>query len=262
MIKRKIQRTKKPSGNTPLHSKFKQARLAHTYDGMLFDISAANNFTPTINGTGGAFYTKYGMRGFKTDTGGYLEYGNPPALALTESDSVTFLSVFSLSGSGARTLFRDDDLNIIWRINASNNLSFLWGNTATTPVNVVGSMSLSNDTLYAMAITRNVGGQVYASINGIEDLDTPDTLVGTFTANTSVWQSQNSGGGERFNGIRFLDTVLPFGMSKAEIISLTKNPYQLFQPRTQYIPTYIAPVGGFQSGWALASRRSGLIGAR
>lgn len=51
-------------------------------------------------------------------------------------------------------------------------------------------------------------------------------------------------------------------LSASEIKSISDNPYQIIQPRTQYIPVGVAAApSGFKVGWALAGRRANIIGA-
>ena len=62
-----------------------------------------------------------------------------------------------------------------------------------------------------------------------------------------------------------IDYILVFDkkLTVDQCKSLTSNPYQILQPRTQLLPLTIgAAPTGFKSAWAMASNRSGMIGAR
>ena len=224
----------------------------------------------------------------KAATFGYSpEYGEHKIYGVNNSHSVTPNNI--VSGSAKRSVFAilnrslpatvDDGIFSLDNGAGGTAVGERWSFVITSNglrVEIAGSGYTSN---IAVASNRDVA--VGLSFDGTnlgghtlfrQYLDTGEyasaSSAGTSAVNTALENiytgSYYSTSADRcLNGALYDCWLMEGELYEDEFLSLAENPYQILKPRRKYwvLPTAAAPTG-FQAAWAMASKRSGLIGAR
>jgi len=120
------------------------------------------------------------------------------------------------------------------------NASFLFGvESGAATQFIINSNWAPSGTLGAAvfatrAVTYNGGSFQRIYLNGELDAETTTTVPASINSHTTIRIGKNGGYGEDLD-VKYT-YIFNKALSHAEIKELTDNPYQILQPRTQYIP--------------------------
>ena len=140
---------------------------------------------------------------------------------------------------------------------------FRFRNPSGTSYDFTGTPSFE-EKLKTYTLTSDGGGAgactlklyIDEALFGTKTATTPtiniDAIMDAYTSNAFSFEGQVS-------HIRVSQGTL---YNDAMVRDLHSNLYQVLQPRTQLLPLTIPAVSGFKPAWAMASSRSGMIGAR
>ena len=126
------------------------------------------------------------------------------------------------------------------------------------PVNEFVTYGIAYDDLGSRKIRLQMSSESSVAVSG--------ALTGTLEPynNEGIYLGNRRAGGREWSG--GISDFYFFNEAKSdeEVRSLIDAPYQLLKPRRSYwhMPSGVTPPQTFKPAWAMASRRSGLIGAR
>ncbi len=180
----------------------------------------------------------------------------------TNDANVTFLDVVfgaTVQSTADKTLFSLNQFHnsaedsAIWGSPFSASFQ-IWADTASGALrlNIYDGVTVSsssagllddNNRVYQITITYDdSASDCLAYVDGIQEVSdtgfTPATNADDLRINTS--ESTSKSGDHSIYMLAIWDRVLTVG----EVFALNKNPWQLFQPRLQYVPTEVVAVGG------------------
>lgn len=252
MIPRKILWTKQPPENTKINYGHPLAK------GLTFCVMGANEFdtaTGDFNTTLQNSVPETGQHGKSRNVGSTIDDGitfpHNQRHNSTEKTVIVFCQSVS-AGEGSFQVFIGKQASqatrtIFFGRNSSDAATFGFRNTVSGNSLDQGSTVFADSTVpVCYGVTFNQPNVKYY-INGLlketNSLDTiPDT---TFTGKIAVGRADGETGISGADIIVYLALLYNRDLSEAEMLSLYKNPWQLFQPRTAYIPLpEIAAAGG------------------
>ena len=161
-----------------------------------------------------------------------------------------FRAIFAKrSASGFQYHFRIKDSGVISLLTTGGSVDASFN----LPLNKKSVVSVSSDS--SGRVFQLDGATEAADFKSISYVNTSVT-IGT----TQLTNSTNLSLGGTIHRIYAYSRKL----CKEELLDLEHNPYQILKPRRSYwqMPSGVTPPQTFKPAWAMASRRSGLIGAR
>lgn len=127
------------------------------------------------------------------------------------------------------------------------------------------STSTATNTYFANKRTNLVatydGSRQRLAVNGKAVIDSARAVALTYSGYPVIGYVDNLSG-RALKGEMGVFMIWDTPLSEAQEKSLSLNPYQILQPRTQYIPVGAAAASGFKPYWALTASRASMIGAR
>jgi Concanavalin A-like lectin/glucanases superfamily len=203
-----------------------------------------------------------------------VDYRWNRAVTGTNPSEATLFALCSTDSGGERTLIgmsRSSNNNPLFRIelNGTGFWQAQFRGDGATVTNVTGGGAPSTNRLYfIVGVFRSGTGQKELWIDGVQGA-TSTTDIGTITLDqTEIGVVVRSGAVQWWDGVIPLAGIYNRALSPAEIATLSKNPWQLFQPISRRIfvastgtgPTYTLTAA--QGSFTLTGQAAGLTASR
>jgi len=185
--------------------------------------------------------------------GSVTEWRGGTHLIFDENSSITMFSAFTVDGADTtyRQLLGRDNVSprrayvlYVGPVAGLGNrvIEFYFGTVGGSITQVAGATTVPNDPdafRTAAGVRDRATDTMKVYLNGVQDGSATDTLTGTFSADVGNVGMGLPDGVNVFNGKKFVDYIFNRALTAAEVLSLHKDPWQLFEwdsPAMSYEP--------------------------